>query len=216
MLCFGDTATYCVTPSCPTYLWSANGGTVVSQTGDCAKIVWDSPPVNYPPTVNVIAGTCSGQCSNMGSLNVPILFNNAPITGPNKVCPNASQSYSILSAPGYTNTWSLSGSIGTIVGPDSNVNAVNILFNSNINTSGVLTCIYTNPFTGCTGVSTQLIFIRDKFQIGFSSPVCVGGSSYLFQLLSANANWTKYNYPKCATRLVNSRNLFSRSHPKQS
>jgi PKD domain/Secretion system C-terminal sorting domain len=189
MLCFGDTAEYCVSPSCPTYIWSANGGTVLSTSGDCAKIIWNAPPINYPATVNVTGGTCAGQCSNIGSLNIPILFNNAPITGPIKVCASSSHAYSILSAPGYNNKWTYSGN-GFLVGQDSNVNAVNIIFNNVINSTGTLVCTYTNPFTGCSGSSSKVITIRDKFEIYFPSPSCVGGSSFFGQNLGANSNWS--------------------------
>jgi large repetitive protein len=190
MLCAGDTASYCVTPLCPPYTWTVSGGTIVgSSTGSCIQVLWNTPPAIYPPKITVSTGICGGQCSNIGSLNVPVLYNGMTITGKSIICPSTSNVYSIQSTPGTFYKWTLSGG-GLFTSPDSNATSVSILFNASTGTTRTLTCTYNNPITGCSGTSVKLITPRPVFKIGNAFPICVGGTGFASTLDGSNANFS--------------------------
>ncbi len=193
MLCPGDTASYCVTPLCPPYNWTVNGGTIVgSNTNDCVKILWNNPPINYPPSVTVLAGNCAGQCSNTATLPIPVLYNNIPIIGKTVVCASSSETYTIMSIPGTFYKWTNSGGI-FFTSPDSNATTISIFTGPGVGTTHTITCMYNNPITGCSGISNIVITKQPAFKIGFTAPYCVGSSGFAITQDGSNANFTITN-----------------------
>lgn len=175
MLCAGDTVKYCTSATGCTFgpgnAWTVNGGTIISgQNTNCITVVWNVPPTTLPTGVTLNAN-CPGTCGNTATLNVPVLFPNLPIQGPNVVCPNATSSYSLPALPGTFYKWTLSGG-GTIAGYDSNHNVINVQWGPTPGGMFILTCDYNNPYSGCKGKDTIGVFIRPKFQLTGPSPVC--------------------------------------------
>lgn len=190
MLCPGDTATYCVSGGCAPYTWTVNGGTIIgSSTGPCVSIKWDTPPAVYPTSVSVTTG-CAGSCSNSATLNVPVLYNNIPIAGPNPVCAGTTASYTLPALPGTFYSWTLSGAGGgSIVAADSNTNVVTINW-AGPPGAAVLTCNYHNPYSGCSGSSSLTIDVRRKFQLTGVTPLCTNTTGSYSVVGGGNANWT--------------------------
>lgn len=190
MLCPGDTASYCVVSSCGPFSWTVNGGTIVGPPNQsCVSVLWNTPPTNFPTYVTVSTGTCSGQCSSVGTLNVPVLYNNIPIVGDTVVCQNTTHSYVLPAIPGTFYSWSVTGG-GQIVGLDSNTVECNVLWTGPPGSTEFITCTYTNPFTGCSGTTILQVNIKPKFEINGTNPACVGSlGTYLVGNLG-NANWT--------------------------
>ncbi|MES2430765.1 MAG: PKD domain-containing protein [Bacteroidota bacterium] len=190
MLCPNDTATYCVNSTCPPFNWTVNGGTIVGPTNlQCITVQWNNPPINYPTSVSVSTGTCSGQCSSNATLDVPVLYNNIPINGDTVVCQNSTQNYSLPALPGTFYSWSVTSG-GTINGADSNSTEINILWTGIPPSTEVITCTYTNPFTGCSGISTLTVNIKPKFLIGGASPLCVGSTGSYFVTDGGSADFS--------------------------
>ncbi len=190
MLCPGDTATYCVSPACPPYTWTVNGGNIIGPSnGPCITVQWNNPPLTYPTSVSVTTG-CNTSCSNTATLNVPVLYNNIPISGPNPVCVGTTATYSLPVLPGTFYSWSVAGGGGgTIVAADSNTASVSIQWNGPPG-NAIITCNYNNPYSGCSGSTTMNVNVRKKFIINGPSPLCVNSSGYYSVSGGGNANWT--------------------------
>ncbi len=190
MLCTGDTVKYCTsTTGCSGLTWTVNGGSISSGQGtSCITVIWNQPSV-YPTSVTLTATGCPASvCGNTATLNVPILYPNLPIQGPQNVCPGSNTSYSLPALPGTFYYWMLSGG-GTIAGYDSNHNVINITWGSIVGGPYKLICRYTNPYSGCSGADTIDIYIKPKFTLFGPSPVCVGQAT----TICANgpvATWT--------------------------
>jgi len=192
MLCAGDTVKYCTSATGCTFgpgnAWTVNGGTIISgQNTNCVTVVWNVPPTTLPTGITLNAN-CPGTCGNTATLNVPVLFPNLPIQGPNVVCPNATSSYSLPALPGTFYKWTLSGG-GTIAGYDSNHNVITVQWGSSPGGMFILTCNYNNPYSGCSGTDTIGVFIRAKFQLFGPSPVCETQTANYFANCPATG-WT--------------------------
>lgn len=174
MLCTGDIVKYCTSSGCSGLTWTVNGGTIISGQGtSCISVAWNQPSV-YPTSITLTATSCPGSiCGNTATMNVPVLYPNLPIQGPQIVCPGSNTSYSLPALPGTFYYWMLSSG-GTIAGYDSNHNVINITWGSLAGGPHKLVCRYTNPYSGCSGADTIDINIKPKFTLFGLSPVCVG------------------------------------------
>ncbi|HEV7782283.1 MAG TPA: PKD domain-containing protein, partial [Chitinophagaceae bacterium] len=190
MLCPKDTVTYCVSPGCAPYNWNINGGVIVGPTtGSCIKVQWDmTPPAIMPASVSVTTG-CSGPCGNGAVLNVPILWNNIPISGLNPVCVGTTASYSLPAMPGTFYTWTVTGGGGVIVGPNINTPTINVQWNGPAG-NATITCNYNNPYSGCSGSTTMNVKVRKKFIITGPGTACTGTTGAYTVFGGGLANWT--------------------------
>ena len=189
MLCPLDTATYCVSPGCAPYNWTVNGGIIIANNGSCITVQWDATaPPTLPSFVSVTAG-CGGPCGSSAVLNVPVLWPNLPISGPNPVCVGSAETYSLPVLPGTFYSWSVSGAGGAIVGPNQNTPGIVVQWGYTAGTY-TITCNYNNPYSGCSGSSTMTVQVLEKFVIGGSSSVCVGTPELYTVTSGGTANWT--------------------------
>ncbi len=189
MLCPGDTATYCVSPGCAPFNWTVNGGTIIANNGSCITVQWNAtPPGTMPASVSVTTG-CGGVCGNAAVLTVPVLWNNIPIAGPDPVCVGSTTSYSLPTMPGTFYTWTVSGGGGTIVGPNQNTPTISIVWNGPPG-NAIITCNYTNPYSGCSGSTTKPVKVRKIFLASGPSPVCTGTAAFYSVGIGGLANWT--------------------------
>ena len=188
MLCPGDTATYCVSPGCAPFNWTVNGGIIINNTGSCITVKWNlTPPVILPASVSVTTG-CAGVCGSSATLNVPVLWNNMPISGPSPVCVGTAATYSLPTMPGTFYTWTVSGGGGTIVGPNINTPTINVQWNGPPG-NATITCNYNNPYSGCSGSTTLPVKVRAKFIATGPSPACTGTVGYYSVTGGGPANW---------------------------
>jgi len=189
MLCPGDTATYCVSPGCAPFNWTVNGGIIINNSGNCITVQWNAtPPANFPAYVSVTTG-CGGICGNAATLNVPVLWNNMPISKPDTVCVGTTGSYSLPAMPGTFYTWTVSGGGGTIVGPNQNTPTINVLWSGPAG-NATITCNYNNPYSGCSGSSTITVKVRNRFIATGPSPICTGVTGNYNVTGGGLANWT--------------------------
>ena len=112
-------------------------------------------------------------CGNAATLNVPVLWNNMPISGPNPVCVGTSGTYSLPVMPGTFYTWTVSGGGGTIVGPNQNTASINVQWNGPAGPA-TITCTYNNPYSGCSGSTTKSVNVLNRFLASGPSPACTG------------------------------------------
>lgn len=187
MLCNGDTVKYCTnTAGCSGLTWVVNGGTILNGQGTtCITVAWNQPST-YPTTVTLNA-SCPNTCGNTATIFVPILYPNLPIQGPGIVCTGSTTTYSLPALPGTFYKWTLSGG-GNIIGPDSNINFINVNWTAASGTF-TITCKYKNPYSGCNGTSTFPVTVKPKFLINGPSQACVGNTSLIGVVGGGSANW---------------------------
>jgi PKD repeat protein len=183
MLCAGDTATYCASGCTGPYSWTVVGGTPASGTGNCIQVTWNPSP-GQQPSITLTAGGGCGPCGNSTTMNVPVLFNNMPITPTNTACQGSTITYSMAALPGTFCNWTVTG--GTIVGPTNNTNSITI--NWGMGPVGTISCNYQNPYTKCNGSTSQTIQIRPVFTMAGPSSVCTGTGTFFST--NGPGNWT--------------------------
>ncbi len=183
MLCAGDTVTYCASGCTGPYTWTVVGGTPTSGTGNCIQVTWNPSP-GQQPSITLTAASGCGPCGNSTTMSVPVLFNNMPITPTNTACQNSTVTYSMAALPGTFYNWTVSG--GTLVGPITNTNTVTI--NWGMGPVGTIACNYQNPYTKCSGSTSQTIQIRPVFKMTGPATVCTGNGTFFST--NGPGNWT--------------------------
>ncbi len=173
--CFGTACPdqvqkFCTPDTCTSYIWTVTGGTIISGQGTmCIQVMWDQIN-NIPTTVSLETPGCGpSPCPAKTTLQVPVLYPNMPISGPNVLCVGASGNFSLPHLPGTYYTWTVSGGLYTISDFDQNVSNINVTFNS----PGTFTisCIYNNPLSGCSGSSSIIVNVLPPFEITFGKDV---------------------------------------------
>jgi PKD repeat protein len=177
MLCPKDTATYCVSPGCAPYNWTVNGGVIIQNNGSCITVQWNATaPSTMPASVSVTTG-CGGPCGNAATLAVPVLWNNLPINGEDTVCVGSTTTYTLPTMPGTFYTWSVSGGGGgTITGPNQNTSSISINW-AGPPGNAIITCSYTNPYSGCSGTTTLAVKVRRVFLASGPASVCAASTA---------------------------------------
>jgi PKD repeat protein len=192
MLCPLDTASYCVNLlGCSFYNWTVNGGTIIANNGPCITVQWDATaPVTFPASISVTTG-CTSTCGSSATLNVPVLWDNIPISGPSPVCVGATETYSLPTMPGTFYSWNITPiGIGTIIGPTQNTPSISVMWNGPVG-SATITCLYNNPYSGCSGDTSMTVLIRPNFVIVGPAETCAGlPSVYGVTTGLSTATWT--------------------------
>ena len=184
-VCPGDTSTLCTPMVCSNYNWSVTGGTIIPPANaSCIKVVWNA---TYSVPTTVTLQSCPGSsCPGSTTINVPVLYPNLPIGGPNVLCIGASGTYTLPTLPGTFYKWTVSGGPHTFNDKNKNVPEVNISF-AYPGTYWVK-CEYQNPMAGCNGVDSIQVDVLPKFEIYGPDRVCEGDTTFF--AASGAANWT--------------------------
>jgi len=191
MLCVGDTGHYCSNLNCSTYNWSALGGTIITPnptTQKCIDIVWNPASGSPQPFVALnVPAACTGSCSNVDTLIVPVLYNGIPITGSTIVCVGSNTFYSIPTLSGALIHWTISPSGGNIITADSNNEFINVAWTTIGNYT--INCSYHNPLTGCSGSTSLVVKVRPIFGIGGSTQSCATCVAGYYTMDGSVATW---------------------------
>lgn len=187
-VCPGDTTSVCTPTVCTTYNWSVTGGTIVSGAGtSCIKVVWNAA-YSGPTTITLSTPGClSAPCPGSTTIQVPVLYPNLPISGPNPVCVGSSSSFFLPHLPGTYYQWSTNAPPGTYSfnDKDQNVAQVNITFS--VPGTYQIQCQYQNPLAGCSGVSVFTIDVLPVFSFTGDEVVCEGSATTY--IANGNASW---------------------------
>jgi parallel beta-helix repeat protein len=184
-VCPGDTSYFCTPMVCGTYTWSVTGGTIITGAGtNCISVKWDA---TYSVPTTVTLQSCpSSSCPGSTTINVPVLYPNLPINGPNILCIGASGTYSLPLLPGTFYLWTVAGGPHSFNEKDKNVPIVNISFL--VPGTYFVTCQYNNPLAGCNGTSTIQVDVLPKFSITGDEKVCEGTPSFFYS--PVNTTWS--------------------------
>lgn len=188
-VCPGDTSSFCTSMVCTTYNWSVTGGTIIPPGNtSCIQVVWDA---TYTVPTTITLQSCVSSCAGATTIDVPVLYPNLPIAGPNVLCFGASGTYSLPHLPGTFYKWTVTGGSYAFNEQDKNVSLVNISFNSP--GSYWVKCQYNNLLAGCNGVDSIKVDVLPKFEILGDETVCEGDPAiYSTNSLIGGppANWT--------------------------
>lgn len=173
-VCENDTAIYTTSANCGSYDWSVSGsGTIISGQGTAAvEVVWGNSTNGYG--IIILDAECTGYCSHPTSEIVPLINDDAIITGKNPACNNEVTSYSIPYTPGAAFTWSITGGqiINSTTPPSYNKNKVYVEWGTG--SSGQLIVEYDNNVLGCTYSDTLNVSLKDTFTLNGNSEGCLG------------------------------------------
>ncbi|MFZ4520419.1 MAG: PKD domain-containing protein [Bacteroidales bacterium] len=188
-VCPGDTSSFCTPTVCGTYNWTVAGGVIISGAGtNCIKIKWNAV-YTVPPTVSLAVPGCgAAPCPGTTTLNVPVLYPNLPISGPNPLCVGSAGSFFLPSMPGTYYQWTTTAPGGSYTFNDDDRNVANV--NMTFNTPGSFTiqCNYNNPLAGCSGTSSFTVNVLPIYSIYGSEKVCQGSTETYSG--SGSATWT--------------------------
>jgi hypothetical protein len=189
-VCPSDTSEFCTPMVCTTYNWSVTGGNIVPPGNtNCIQVVWDA--TYSVPTTVTLASCATSTCPGSTTIDVPVLYPNLPISGPNVLCLGSSGTYSLPHLPGTFYNWTVTGGAYAFNDKDKNVSLVNISFNSP--GTFVVQCVYKNPLAGCEGLSSITVDVFPKFSITGDETVCQGDTlnySTFSWVGGPPANWT--------------------------
>ncbi len=201
MICVGEKVKYCAGGNCSSLNWQVNGGHIVggaaNKSKPCIEVIWDNPPLTGLPTIT-LSGNCGGGCGNTATLEVPVLYNNMPISGSVKVCVGSQGTYSLPVMPGVFYNWTITPAM-TINGNSINTNAISVDWSSAIEgTSYTIKCDYYNPTSGkgntvCSGSSSKVVEVKPKLRILGNAQFCTQtGQTFLLgpPATAPQAVWT--------------------------
>ncbi|NUN99583.1 MAG: PKD domain-containing protein [Saprospiraceae bacterium] len=197
-VCEGETVTYTSDATCSSFLWnvSANGNILGGGgAGDnFITINWPTGPVG---TIELEVSNCSNPnvCQEPTIATIPVLSDNAEISGPDRVCKGETSIYSLPEYEGTTFNWTVSN-FGTIVaGAGTHEITVEWFGGFLPNQPQLITVEYDNCYLGCGGSDSLVVNIRPEFIASGPIEVCPGeAATYTTTNLQTNtafaANWT--------------------------
>ena len=195
-ICPGETATYTTSSSCASYVWQVSpNGTVVNGGGSSdnnVSVIWNNGPAG---TISLSAIGCSGAaCPQASIFTIPVVSDDAEISGPQEVCKDNEESYSIQLFDGTQYNWSLSSGGSILSGQGTN--QVVIGWNGSIDPSinHWLVVEYENCYLGCGGIDSIPVKILPPFLIEGAVELCEGTAStfrarWLSPDINVSANW---------------------------
>jgi PKD repeat protein len=210
VVCQNQVASYTVPSNmgCSTYNWTVTGGTIISPTpyGPSIQVRWTATGAAAQTGEGYVtfnAGNCSNiACGQPSTVRVPIIINNAPITGLNSICIDTQKLYKLPQFPATDYQWSITNSGGANASLVWNDMRNEILVNAGTNAgSFTLNCAYTNTLLGCGSTSSKTVTVRAPSQINGPLEVCFGSTPYSAYTLDSglSATWTLRRLPSGPT-----------------
>ncbi len=205
MNCTNDTGAYSTSAVCNSYNWSVTGGTILTQPpfSNNIKVLWNG---NTNGTIKLSVGSCLGPCSDTSYLIIPIVAQNGVVTGPDTLCYNSPQLYSVPLVPGNAYTWQANPSSAAQI---KNINSNEVLVT--LFESCTLTVTYSNDFLGCSGSASKQITVSAEIFLSGQSPVCKATQASVSASLDNYSGAFKYTVinPQGNSSITNAGNTFN-------
>ncbi len=187
IVCENEIATYSIDDPCDPE-WVVTGGTIIDGDGTGTIIVqWDDAPADGHGYVQV-TNTC-GDCNLPSIVSVPIILNNAPITGPSFACAGQQYTYSLPLWAATDYEWGVLGYPGIIIGYN-NDHRMTVQFPG----PGTYTihAWYQNRLKLCGGNVTKTVVVKDVATISGVTHICVDAAAdYGYSLSGGHTGiWT--------------------------
>lgn len=174
-ICEGTAVTYTSNTGCSSYLWEISGnGTILdggNTTDDFITIEWGAGPIGE---ITLATDGCPdlSDCTEAAYLQIPIVSANAPIEGPDRVCPGEQAVYTLPPFEGTEFTWNVSN-FGTIIAGQGTPSVTIEWFDGPIpNNTQLLSVDYSNCYLECGGSASLDVVIRPEFYATGDIQVC--------------------------------------------
>lgn len=195
-VCENSEVTYeALNANCTDYNWSVQGGQIIKgQHSPKITIQWGSPQCGYG-TLGLDGGLCENSCPKLMSVKIPIITNNAEITGQITACEGEIVVYSLPLWGSTEYTWTITPSQGITQYHYNNANQTLITFNS----PGTyqLSATYKCDFLECGPFTSQTKTITVKPELKISSEnkkICLGqAATFTLNNTTISARWRVYN-----------------------
>lgn len=198
-VCAHSSADYFVnSPTCSSYHWDVDGGTIIDgQNTQHIKVLWGAPETGYG-TISLDATPCQCSCKAIKSVRIPVISENVPIKGPDIICNNSIESFSLPLWGGTGYHWTVS--------PENNASIIQadstneILLRTSQTGTYTITATYKCDFIHCGPyTATKTITVKDNLEI--TSPqtdiVCKGEDATFTTNSTTASSWSifKNNIP---------------------
>ena len=180
MSCFGTVCAYSrqsysiLSPSCSDYLWSVQGGTMVSpQHSPDVVVQWEAPESGYG-LLYFDEAACECGCTSRKSIKIPVISDNVNINGPDTLCVDNQYAFSVPLWGATQYSWSVTPMAGIDTMTDNN----NLILTPHQNRTYTVSATYSCNFLGCGPYTvSKEIDVRSPLVIS-STPsaeeVCLG------------------------------------------
>ena len=190
-ICPGETVNYTASNACPPFAWTVSpNGTILeggTATSDSITVQWGNGPIG---TITLGAPACSGaSCPIAGVSSIPIVSDDAEIRGKERVCPNATEVYSIELFGGSGFVWTLSGGGNITNGQGTNSVTIDWYTTPSTTITYWLSVKYDNCYLGCGGQDSIPVKILPSFVINGPVEVCLEANG------SFNTKFSNNNLP---------------------
>jgi len=209
-VCSGNTARYSLqSPSCDTYVWHVDGGTLSAGQGTPdIEVHWDSPSSGYG-IISLDASLCETECNSLLSVKIPVISDSVKITGPDVVCVGSVQQYELPLWGSTSYTWSISPENYIYERGAEYPNQYLLEFHH----PGiyVIHCQYDCPFLDCgTFTVHKTVVVKDTLVISSSDSVlCKGDAGYFGTSHNGSVNWRVLKLPSNQTLYTNVANAIA-------
>lgn len=199
-VCAGEITTYTANSSCTGFQWTvSSNGTVLSGGGlldDSITVQWNSGPSG---TIALLPLNCAtNTCTVPLIAQIPVLDDAAEITGPERVCPEATATYAIEAYAGADFNWSVLS--GGYIESGQGTPEITVKWTSGYSagTAHKIVVWYNNCYLGCQGRDTLEVHILEPFKITGPVEVCAEADGlYNARLAVSNTallcQWTLVN-----------------------
>lgn len=190
VVCEKDTVWYSTTVTCPQYQWVVNGGTIISggSLADNKVLVrWDAIGPGGFGYVSLTTPGCGAACPGTTTIKVPVVQQNAQITGPAVICVNEQYEYSFPLWPATQYHWGVIGFPSAIVGQREDYKVV-----VKFTTPGTYTLHgwYQNRIKLCGGDVKKTIIVQAPQQVLGDTLLCKGATKVYSLSGGSSASWT--------------------------
>lgn len=195
-VCEGAEVTYEVkNGNCSEYNWFVEGGHIkYGQNSPKITIQWGNPDCGYG-VLGLDGGPCDDFCKKLMSVKIPIITNNAKITGQEIACVDEVALYSSTLWGSTEYTWTITPSQGISQSHYDNANQTLLTFTSpgtyQLNVTYKCDFLDCGPFVS----QTKTIVVKPKLKIDSENEkICLGQTSiFTINDNSITATWKVYN-----------------------
>lgn len=176
--------------------WYVKGGQITNAMGNMVEVLWNDPS-NLIDGFGIVAYStqeCPEACSRFAAIKVPVILENATISGETNVCVNRQYHYGLPAWPATIFEWQVDNpAVATIVDPKDKDIFIDFLSDGAV----TLSARYYNTMTHCSGTASLSINILPQSTIdpptSIDEPVCQGSSVTFTRTAGGTAissNWT--------------------------
>ena len=190
--CSGKEATYFAVDNCSTYNWSISGnGTITAGGGsndDFISVLWGSGPRGEVSLS--VTGCSSSVCSETRKVIIPIIDPSIEISGDDKVCPGATEKYTVPFFEGTQYQWTVNQRGSIIAG--NGTHQITVQWDSRYwePDDGLVEVMYDNCFLECGGSAQKTVEIVEEPTIYLGGPICLGTERNTGISVWQPTNWT--------------------------